>query len=151
MSLFNDNKELMRQIILSHYDKPNNKVDNGDNLLNDGFVMYHNKSSSCIDDITIYIKYDNDKICDAKFSGIGCAISSASTDILCDLIIDKTEVEFKAILDSYYSLIKNEEIDEDSIGELIAFKEIYKQPGRIKCSLIGADAFIEIMKRDSNE
>ena len=45
---------------------------------------------SCGDDIVLYLKLDQDeKIVEASFDGDGCAISQASSDIMCDLIIGK--------------------------------------------------------------
>ncbi|MGL4951644.1 MAG: Fe-S cluster assembly sulfur transfer protein SufU [Mycoplasma sp.] len=151
MSLFND-KDVMRQIIISHYDKPNNKIENTDSYLSKGYTSFHNKSSSCIDDLTVLIKMDDSNlITDAKFFGIGCAISSASTDIMCDMFKGLSINESLQIISQYEKMIKNEEVDEDVLQELIAFKEIYKQPGRIKCSLIGSDAFINIFRQGKNE
>ncbi|MGL4948612.1 MAG: iron-sulfur cluster assembly scaffold protein [Mycoplasma sp.] len=150
MSWFND-KDVMRQIILAHYDKPNNKIDETKFDIST-YTMYHNKSSSCIDDIIIYTKVDqNNIIIDAVFSGIGCAISTASTDILCESIKNKNIEDAKLILNQYYQMIANQECDLDSLDELVAFREIYKQPGRVKCSLIGADAISEVLKEFKNE
>lgn len=149
MTSFSNDKNLLRQIILSHYDNPNNKVD--ENFDSSEYRVFHNKSASCIDDITVIIKIDNDKIIDAKFKGIGCAISTSSTDILCDLIKNKTIDESTLIFDNYLQMIKNEKFNEDILGELVAFNEIYKQPNRIKCSLIGLDACSNLLKGKTNE
>lgn len=143
MSFYND-KDILRQIIVSHYDNPIHKIDENTEL--NGYVKFHNKSASCIDDFTVYIKINNNLVSDAKFSGIGCAISTASTDIFCDLLINKNINDVDNIFNNYKAMINNEQYDESLLGELIAFSEIYKQPNRIKCSLIGCDAFINVFK-----
>ena len=49
---------------------------------------------SCGDDIVLYLKLDQDEnIVEASFDGDGCAISQASSDIMCDLIIGKKKDE----------------------------------------------------------
>lgn len=48
---------------------------------------------SCGDDIILQLKVEDGKIKDGAFSGSGCAISQASTDMMLDLIIGKTKEE----------------------------------------------------------
>lgn len=153
MKLSND-KNLLRQIIIQHYEQPNNKIDNAEEYKKRGYISWHNKSATCIDDIEVLIKVNNNKIQDAKFFGIGCAISTASTDILCDVI--KKEKDIKKcieILDEYNKMINNKNYNEDILDELIAFKDIYLQTNRIKCSTIGVNAISSIIEEvnENNE
>lgn len=143
MSLYKDDKEMLRQIIITHYDKPNNKIT--DQAL-PGYKEFHNKSASCIDDLKVYLLIDQGIIKDAKFSGIGCAISTASTDILCELIKDQTVAQAEGIFNAYHQMITNQPYDEELLGELIAFHNIHQQQNRIKCALIGISALEAILK-----
>ena len=52
----------------------------------------------CGDRIKLQIKNNNNKII-AKFSGQGCAISQASSDILCDCAKTKTLAELRTMRD----------------------------------------------------
>lgn len=136
--------ELLRAIIMQHYDQPTNKVDDPSSLVD--YINYHNKSSSCIDDIDLYLKIENNIIIDARFYGVGCAISTASTDIFCDILKNK-DIEFaKKLMLNYFSMIKNEEYDENILDELIAFCNIYQQANRRNCATIGINALEKIIK-----
>ena len=42
---------------------------------------------------------NNDKVEDACFDGVGCTITTASTDIMCGLLIDKSKEEAFRIID----------------------------------------------------
>ena len=44
-------KEIKREIMLDHYNHPNNKMSVND----ERYKMVHNASDSCIDDITVYM------------------------------------------------------------------------------------------------
>lgn len=144
MSLFNlDDKDMLRQIIISHYDQPNNKIEDTDTLA--GYVIFHNKSASCIDDIKVYIKLENDVITDAKFSGVGCAISTASTDILCDELKNKSLSDAQILFKNYQQMIDGQPFDVELMGELVAFSTIHTQQNRIKCSLIGLEAIMQAL------
>ena len=144
----NLSNEMLKQIIIQHYDEPDNKVDDENNLINEGYVYFHNKSATCIDDIKIYIKWENKIIVDAKFSGLGCAISTASSDIFCEMIKGKNKDASLALINEYKKMINNEEFNSDLMEELIAFREIYKQANRIRCSLIGVNAIEELLKNE---
>lgn len=135
---------ILRTIIMENYDNPDNKID--ERISDSSYLSYHNKSTSCIDDIEIFIKLENNIIKDAKFFGVGCAISTASTNIFCDLIKEKNLDYAKNLLKQYINMIEGNEYNEDIVDELIAFYKINKQGNRIKCALIGANALNKIIK-----
>ena len=140
--------EMKREIIMDHYSNPNNK--NKPQNMND-YKQIRMDSDSCIDDITIYLKVENDKIIDALFDGIACAISTSSTDILCDLIKGKSYKDALYIIEQYQNMLFEKEYDASVLDELIVFSETYKQAARIKCANIGADVISKIIYGDNNE
>lgn len=142
MGYFSDDEARSRQIILEHYESPDNKVEEP---LSD-YLSFNNKSSSCIDNLTVYLKInDVGKIVDAKFSGIGCAISTSSTDIMCNLIKDKDTKSATKIIDEYFKMVDGLEYDESVLEILTIFKNISKQLNRIKCAKVGVVAIKELI------
>jgi len=135
------NQEMMREIIVDHYKNPLNKSTPENKEEYESIRM---DSDSCIDDITIYLKVVDDKILDAVFDGVGCAISTASTDILCELIKGKEYNQAKYIMDQYLNMIYEKEYDEEALDELNAFMNTHKQASRIKCATIGVTGVSEI-------
>ena len=134
-------REYKRIILLDHYNNPNNK-----RLIEDeGYKSVHNASESCIDDITVYMKAENKVIEDICFSGIGCTISTASTDIMCDLLKGKSFDEARQIMKNYNNMIDEKPFDEDALEEANAFDTLYQQANRIKCGTIGIHAIEELM------
>lgn len=139
-----DNSTFLRTIVLQHFDKPNNKVNNQIDFEN--YQIEENKSSGCIDDLKILINIKNNIIIDLKFFGIGCVISISSTDILCDLLKNKNLIEAEILLENYNKMIAgNADIDEKLLDELIAFKNIYKQQNRINCAKIGSSSINKLI------
>lgn len=97
------------------------------------------KNPSCGDEITLELCIKNGKIEDAAFSGIGCAISQASTSMMIDLIKGKTVEEAKELSDSFRKMIRREITDEEELAPLedtIAFKPIANMPARVKCAVL---------------
>ena len=56
---------------------------------------------NCIDDIDVFLKEEKGVVVDAVWTGVACAISTASTDILCDLLIGKKSDEALNIIAQY--------------------------------------------------
>lgn len=134
----------LRNIIIENYDNPNKKINN---LSDDsGYIKLQNKSSTCIDDITVYIKTNNEIIENLLFSGIGCAISTSSTNIVCNLLVGKNIKDAFIILDNYLKMVDGQNYDEELLDELIAFHKISEQTNRIKCATIGINAIYNCLK-----
>ena len=83
---------------MEHYDNPTFKHKPESNI--EKYESINMNSSNCIDDITIYLLNDNGVVSDCCFDGVACTISTASTDIMCQLLIGKSFDEaLKAIND----------------------------------------------------
>lgn len=135
--------QMMREIIMDHYNAPRHKVAPNDEK---DYKKTHSSSVNCIDDIDVYLKTEGDIVVDALWTGVACAISTASTDILCDLVIGKNEKEAQYIIDQYHHMIHEEEYDASVLDEALAFMNTSKQAARIHCATIGWDALEELIK-----
>ena len=134
--------QMMRSIIMDHYSNPLHKhLPEGD-----GFQKCHMHSENCIDNLDIYLKVENGVVKSACFDGVACTISTASTDIMCEVVIDKTIEEALYAIDQYNKMIHEEPFDEDAIDEAIAFINTSKQAARIRCATIGWTAAENILK-----
>ena len=136
------NPQMMREIIMDHYNNPLHKIV-PQNL--EGYKKIRMDSDSCIDDITIYIKIEDDKIIDACFEGVACTISTSSTDILCDLIIGKSVKDALYIVEQYKNMIYEKDFDDSVLDELIVFINTHKQAARIKCATLGPSGVEDII------
>ncbi len=133
---------------MDNYEHPNKKV--AQDPTDSGYKAFNNNSESCIDNLTVFIKVENNIIVDAVFSGIGCAVSTASTNIFCNLISSKTVEQLNEIVKSYKLMISGENYNQEILEELNVFSNVHKQANRIKCALIGCDAIDNIIKGNSN-
>lgn len=147
MQSFNKDPIVIRQMILERYESPTYKIEVDQAKELKGYRSYNHKSESCIDNITVYLKIENDSVSDAKFSGIGCAISTASTDILCQLIIGKNKDQIFELLENYYNMIKQENFDNNIIEDLYIFQNVGNQMNRIKCALVGVNSIQNILNK----
>ena len=139
LTLTND---MMRSIIMDHYSNPLNKHQ----PTSDKFTKVHMHSDNCIDDLDIFLFVENDKVVDACFDGVACTISTASTDIMCDLLKGKTVQEALYAIEQYNKMIHEESFDSEVLDEAVVFINTSKQAARIRCATIGWNAADLILK-----
>lgn len=133
--------DIKRSIILDNYQDAKNRMI-PDNI--DDYIVINSNNQSCIDNINIYIKLDNDKISDVKFDGEACVIAISSTSILSDMLIGKTLDEARQILNNYFNMIEEKEYDREILGDAIVYEDMYKQPSRKTCATLFARGISEI-------
>lgn len=137
-----DDPQLLREIIMDHYDHPRNR-----GLVEDEtYKKVNMNSDTCIDDLDIQVKFDGDKIADVRYDGEACAICTSSTSIMSELVIGKTKEEAKRIIENYMNMIYERDYDEDLLEEAIAFKNTHKQANRIKCATLGWNGLVKLME-----
>ena len=134
--MFTLTNDMMRAIIMDHYSNPIHKHE----PKSDQYISVHMHSDNCIDDIDVFLLIENDKVTDACFTGIGCTISTSSTDIMCELLIDKNKEEAFYIMDQYFHMVHEEPFDDSVLEEAIVFMNVSKQAARIRCATIGWNA-----------
>ena len=78
--------EVKREIIMENYLHPYNKEE----VTDDSYLKVNTNNESCIDNIDLYVLFEEDKIKDIKFNGEACAISTSATSIMIQLLIGKT-------------------------------------------------------------
>ena len=138
---------ILRQIIMDHYEYPRNH-----HLIEDEhYHKVHMASESCIDDITVMAKIEDNIVKDVCFDGVACTISTASTSIMTELLIGKSVEEAEVIVKEYYKMIELLPFDEEVLQEAIAFHQVGKQANRIKCATIGFKAIEECIKEHKHE
>lgn len=137
-----DDPQLMREIIMDHYEHPRNR-----GLVDDQTYQKVNMNSdTCIDDLDIQVKFDGDKIADVRYDGEACAICTSSTSIMSTLVKGKMKAEAKKIIENYMNMIYEKDYDEELLEEAIAFKNTHKQANRIKCATLGWNGLIKLIE-----
>jgi nitrogen fixation NifU-like protein len=93
---------------------------------------------SCGDEITLHLQMKDGKVINGSYTGVGCAISQASADIMLDLIIGRSKDEARHLTDLFKKMIAGEITDDelDELEEAGAMQNISKMPARVKCAVL---------------
>ncbi len=135
-------KEIRREIILDNYQNPVNRGLVDDN----SYIKKNTNNDSCIDNIDMMMKIEDDVVKDIVFDGEACAICTSATSIIIKTLIGKKVSDAINIITNYQNMINEEEYDKDVLGELLVYDEIYLQPNRKTCALLPSRAVINIIK-----
>ena len=137
-------QNLKRSIILEHYQNPKNRGLFED----DSYIKVNMNNESCIDEVNLMIKVNNDKIEDIRFDGEACAICTSSASIMSELVKGKKVKEALEIIQNYYNMIDEKDYSEEILEEAIVYEDIYKQPNRKKCALLPWMGIDKLIKED---
>jgi len=137
--------DLRREIILDNYTNPFHKE-----TKKEGYLYANANNVSCIDNINIYVKIENNIIVDAYFDGEACAISTASTSIMIKKIIGMYLNEAREFIKNFDNMVYEKEYDESLMGEALAFDEIHKQESRKTCATLPYRGLEKLIKDDKD-
>lgn len=110
------------------------------------YIKANTHNESCIDNIDLFVKVQDNIVVDAYFDGEACAITTSATSIMIRNIIGKTLVEARSLMKEYLKMINEETYQEEKLGELNVYQDIAKQPSRKKCALLPVETLEKTFK-----
>lgn len=125
------NEETKREIIMENYTHPTNRRVSGED-----YIKVNTNNASCIDNLDIYIKFNNDIIEDITFEGEACAISISATSIMINNLIGKTKEEALEYIENFYNMVNEKEYNEELLKEGIVYQDIGRQGNRKTCATL---------------
>jgi nitrogen fixation NifU-like protein len=130
-------RELYQDIILDHGRHPRNfgKIEQPTHFA-------HGHNPLCGDRITIYLTLEGDRIADVRFEGRGCAISTASSSLMSEVLKGKTVEDAKQLFASFHAKVTGgaapdlPEALEDDADRLEPLSGVKAYPVRVKCATL---------------
>jgi len=130
-----DRRELYQQVILEHNKKPKNY-----GKLEGATHEAEGYNPLCGDHLMVYLHVNEDKVIDdVRFEGDGCAISRSSASMMTAAVKGKTVAEAQQLFEEFHKLATgklNPEKDENHLGKLGIFSNIWHFPARVKCAVL---------------
>ena len=90
----------------------------------------------CGDKIVVTVRLDGETIVDVKFDGEGCAISTASCDLMAEVLQGKTIQEAKELFQGFHELVAGDGTAESVPKKLSVFSGVREFPMRVKCATL---------------
>ena len=128
-------RELYTQILMDHYRRPRNRGE-----LENHDLEEHLLNPLCGDEVTVYARFDGDKLAEVKFTGRGCSISQASASMMTERLAGKSREEAGAEISRFKAMMVGEK-EFPEMDDLAALKGVIQYPSRIKCATLAWSAF----------
>ena len=144
-------ERIYQQTILDYNNRKDLKKE-----LEDPTYIERGHNPTCGDDLTLEVRLSEDKIVeDASFLGNGCAISTASTAMLIDMIKGKSLENAKEKVELYFKMMKQDEkltADETKkLGDAVLMEYVAKMPARVKCATLSWHSMKVIVDKEENK
>ena len=138
-----DLKSLYREIVNDHNLHPAHKYD-----METPDIVLRGVNPTCGDDITLMLKIRDDVITEGSFTGGGCAISTASVDMMLDNVIGLKTDQARDLIRRFFGMIDGDITDDrelEALNDVACLKDISHMPARVKCALLGWSTLKEIL------
>jgi nitrogen fixation NifU-like protein len=137
---------LFQDIILEHYKRPRNK-----GALANPTVDVTMNNPTCGDAVHLFLDIDDGVVRDVSFEGEGCSISQSSISMMTQILKGKPVEEGLRIAERFKSMMHGDAdaAKDKELRDARALQGVSKFPTRIKCALLGWNAFEEATGSDS--
>jgi nitrogen fixation NifU-like protein len=142
-----DLRELYQDIILDHGRHPRNF-----RTLEHPTHLARGHNPLCGDRVTVYLAVEGDRIKDVSFEGRGCAISTASSSLMTEVLKGKTIGEAHQLFASFHAKVTGHEPPaipdalEDDADRLEPLTGVKTFPARVKCATLSWHALEAALK-----
>jgi nitrogen fixation protein NifU and related proteins len=123
-------RELYTQILMDHYRRPRNRGE-----LENHNLEEHLLNPLCGDEVTVYARFEGDKLAAVKFTGRGCSISQASASMMAERLVGKNREDVHKEVTSFKSMMVGEE-EFPEHDDLAALRGVINYPARVKCAVL---------------
>ncbi|HEY8241537.1 MAG TPA: SUF system NifU family Fe-S cluster assembly protein [Kiritimatiellia bacterium] len=125
--------ELYQEIILDHYKHPHHA-----RKIPDAEAMVDEENPTCGDHIKLNAAVSGGKVSDVAIDCTGCAICTASSSIMTDMVLGKPVAEVKALIARFTGLMRGQgTMTDEELGDLVSLRGVSNYPLRVKCATMG--------------
>ena len=135
--------DLFQDIILEHYRRPRNK-----GALQDATVDVHMNNPTCGDEVHLHLALEDGVVRDVSFEGEGCSISQSSISMMTQMLKGQPVEEGLRLAERFKEMMHGDAdaAKDKSLLDARALAGVSKFPTRVKCALLGWNAFEEAAK-----
>jgi nitrogen fixation protein NifU and related proteins len=102
----------------------------------------------CGDEVTVWLRLQDDRVADVSFVGTGCAISKASASMMTQAVKGKSRAEAEALFERFHAMVTGHVADaaaDPLLGKLKVFSGVARFPARVKCASLAWHAMKEAL------
>ncbi len=126
-------EELYKEIIIEHSRNPSHT-----GHIDCASIVREGVNRSCGDEVSIELKYNQEKIEEIRVNSKGCSICVASGSVMAELVHGLEKDKAMALIRKFRQLLTDGTEEDLSFKEedILAFKGVRKFPIRVKCATL---------------
>jgi nitrogen fixation NifU-like protein len=132
-------RELYQEIVLDHSKRPR-----GFGKLEGATHRAQGYNPLCGDQLELELTLEDGRVRDVRFTGKGCAISTASASLLTEAVRGMSQGEAHRLFQRFRAAVttpSGEAIDTAALGKLAALTGVREFPMRVKCASLAWHTF----------
>jgi nitrogen fixation protein NifU and related proteins len=140
--------DLFQDIILEHYKRPRNK-----GAIDGPTAHVHMNNPTCGDEVYLFLRVEDGTVTDLGFEGEGCSISQASISMMTQILKGKPVEEGLRLAERFTAMMHGDPdaAKDKDLRDARALAGVSRFPTRVKCALLGWNAFEEASAREDAE
>jgi nitrogen fixation protein NifU and related proteins len=130
--------DLFQDIILEHYKRPRNK-----GAIEDATAHVHMNNPTCGDEVYLFLRVQDGIVQDVGFEGEGCSISQASISMMTQILKGQPVEDGLRLAERFTAMMHGDPdaARDKELRDARALAGVSKFPTRVKCALLGWNAF----------
>lgn len=139
-------RNLYQEVILDHNRQPRNF-----RRLEDASHHAHGHNPLCGDQVDIYLRVEDDRVCEVAFEGDSCAISMASASIMTELVQGRSLKDVYELSERFKQLLADGTDETSAVSdELTVLAAVRMFPARIKCATLPWIALLAALQQKTS-
>ena len=128
-------EDLYREVVIDRYRHPHHR-----HVLDSATAQAHTYNPLCGDELTIFVRVQDQTLAEAAFDAHGCSISQASADLMIDAVQGQSLAGVRERITAFRRLLAVDDAPECAeVGEAQVLRAVRKYPVRVKCALLAWD------------
>jgi nitrogen fixation NifU-like protein len=124
-------RDLYQEVILDHNKRPRNFG------ALEGASQAAGHNPMCGDRVSVYVRMEDGRVSEARFTGNGCAISKASASMMTEAVTGRTPEEVRGMFSTFQEMVTGKaEADDEKVGKLVVLSGVKEFPSRVKCAML---------------
>jgi len=129
-------EDIYPDVLRDHYEQPRNC-----SVLDEPTAVGTASNPLCGDELSVYLKAEDEAVKRVTFQGHLCAVATASASMMSEAVKERTFDEVAAMRESFTAMMRGRE--DTSMGELDALRSVRRYRVRVKCALLPWEALLE--------
>lgn len=137
--------ELYQELILDHCRHPRNRRE-----MPEADRAVEGINPMCGDQVKVYLKLSDHHLKDVSFTGVGCAICTASASMMTQAVKDRSEAEALAVFEWFHDLLTADPPPSlrADLQDLASLAGVRRFPMRVKCATLAWHALRSALRND---